>query len=163
MKLGGGRRMALLGLVAGVALSGGLIFLKVSSGPEAPVVVPEPSAGQHGVMLSLDDRVINLRTGGAFKYAKIGLTVELRPENASFYSLAGKERSTVEKEILAEQQANVPLLIDALGTAVSAADPVALLTPEGRVALKEKLLHTFRDLLGEEEVLDIYFTDFVMQ
>ncbi len=163
MKLPGGRRMALLGIMAGVAVSAGLLTLKMTSTEAAPVAVPNPGEGQHGAMLSLDDRVINLRTGGAFKYAKVGLTVELRPESASFYGLVGKERTVAEKEILATESVIVPLLIDSLGTTVSAADPVALLTPEGRAALKVKLLSVFRAALGEEKILDIYFTDFVMQ
>jgi hypothetical protein len=50
-------------------------------------------------MLALDSRVINLTDGpaGGYKYAKVGVTIELRPAAASFYDLHGTERAKEEK------------------------------------------------------------------
>ena len=57
----------------------------------------------------------------------------------------------------------MPLLLDALGTVVSAHDSASLTTPDGRSQLKSELLAAMRKVLGEREVIDIYFTDLVMQ
>jgi flagellar basal body-associated protein FliL len=107
--------------------------------------------------------VVNLRSGGAYHYAKVALTVELRPAGADFYTLAAKARATAEKDAIADEAAALPLLTDAVGTVVSGADPATLTTPEGRATLKRGLLDAFRTVLGEREVLEVYFTDFVMQ
>jgi flagellar basal body-associated protein FliL len=57
----------------------------------------------------------------------------------------------------------VPLLLDALGRVVSARDSSQISGPQARVAVKAELLAAFRQILGEREVIDLYFTDLVMQ
>jgi flagellar basal body-associated protein FliL len=163
VKLPGGKKALLLGIPLGLAVAGGLAFTQLSGASAGPPPVPNPTEGQHGVMLALEDRVVNLRTGGAYRYAKVAITVELRPELASFYGLVGKPRADAEKEAIAASSSTVPILIDAVGTVVSAGDPASLTTPEGRATLKRDLLAALRAVLGEREVLEIYFTDFVMQ
>lgn len=166
MKLPKGRKALLLGIPLGLAVAGGLAFTQLSGGTASagPPPVPDPTEGHHGVMLALESRVVNLRSGATtYHYAKVAVTVELRPADAGFYALTGKARATTEKEAIAEQDAALPLLTDAVGTVVSAADPAGLTTPEGRVTLKRGLLDAFRAVLGEREVLEVYFTDFVMQ
>ena len=163
MKLPGGKKALLLGIPLGLALVGGLAFTQLSGASAGPPPVPDPIAGQHGVMLALDSKVINLQAGGAYRYAKVAVTVELRPESAGFYGLAGKALEEADKEALKASAPKVPILIDAIGTVVSSADPAALTTPEGRATLKSDLLAALRAVLGEREILNIYFTDFVMQ
>jgi flagellar basal body-associated protein FliL len=165
MKLPKGRKALLLGIPLGLAVAGGLAFTQLSGGTASagPPPVPNPTVGQHGVMLALESRVVNLRTGGSYRYAKVAVTVELRPVAADFYALTGKGRATAEKEAIADHDAALPLLTDAVGTVVSSADPAGLTTPEGRTTLKRGLLDAFRAVLGEREVLEVYFTDFVMQ
>ncbi len=161
----GKKAILVLGLPLGLALAGGIAYMTLAGSGESagPPKVPDPKAGQHGIMLALEERVVNLQTGGPYRYAKVGVTVEIRPEAAAFYELIGELRAAAEKEALATEESSVPLLLDAVGTVVSAKDSRTLVTPEGRKALKEELLHAVREVLGEEEVLDIYFTDLVMQ
>ncbi len=163
MKLPAGRKALLLGVPVGLAVAGGLAFMQLSGSGAPPPTVPDPAPGQHGVMLALEDRVINLRTGGPYRYAKVAITVELRPEAAGFYTLDAKARAAAEAGVVAADAAAVPLLIDSVGTIVASADPTGLTTPEGRTTLKADLLGSIRTVLGEDEVLDLYFTDFVMQ
>jgi flagellar basal body-associated protein FliL len=165
MKLPKGRKALLLGIPLGLAVAGGLAFTQLSGGTASagPPPVPDPTAGQHGVMLALESRVVNLRSGATYHYAKVAVTVELRPAAAGYYALTGKGRAEAEKEAIAETDAALPLLTDAVGTVVSAADPAGLTTPEGRATLKRGLVDAFRAVLGEREVLEVYFTDFVMQ
>lgn len=161
----GKKAILVLGLPLGLALAGGIAYMALAGSGESsgPPPVPDPERGQHGVMLALEERVVNLQAGGPYRYAKVGVTVEIRPETADFYALAGELRAEAEKEAIAAHGSAVPLLLDAIGTVVSAADSKTLVTPDGRMALKEQLLHAIGEVLGEEEVLDIYFTDLVMQ
>ncbi len=162
MKLGK-KAIALIGVPIGLGIAAGLVFMFVLNKPAEAPKLPDPSPGQHGVMIALEDKVVNLMTGGDFRYAKIGVTVEVRPEKADFYALKGEARVAAEKEILKDYEAAMPLLQDAVGTAVGSRTSSELATPEGRQKLKEDLHAAVAGVLGEEEVLAVYFTDLVMQ
>jgi flagellar basal body-associated protein FliL len=160
-----GRRAILaLGLPLGLAAAGALVFTQMSAAPKVTPKVPDPAPGQAGLMLVLDNRVINLTgtAAGGYKYAKLGVTIELRPAAASFYDLHGTERTKEEKTELDKRAENTPLLLDALGSVVAAHDSSSLDT-DGRAKLKDELLTAFRKILGQDDVIRVYFTDFVMQ
>lgn len=156
-----GRKAVIGGLAVGLVLSG-LMASQALSLREPPAEVPDPPAGRHGVLLDLGERVINLGAGG-YRYAKIGLTIELRPTDASFYELTGEARTAAEEAALTEHGSTMPLLLDALGMTVTAQDSRQLVLPEGRAELKSALLGSFRQVLGDRAVLNVYFTDLVMQ
>ena len=160
-----GRRAILsLGVPLGLAAAGALIFTQMSAAHVTPKV-PDPGAGQFGPMLALDDKVINLATTtpGGYKYAKIGVTIEMRPTSAGFYGLHGADRTKQETTELAAYTDAVPLLTDAVGTVVSAHDSAFLTSTDGRAKLKTELLAAVRKILGDDVVINVFFTDFVMQ
>ena len=165
MRLPGARKtMLLLGLPVGLAAGGALAYFQFMAPPAGPPPpVPDPAEGQHGTMVALEERVINLRPGGAYRYAKVGVTIELRPETADFYALKGEARAHAEEEALATHEGAVPLLLDALGSVVSSKTSDELTKPEGRAHLKEELIEEMGHVVGEHELLDVYFTDLVMQ
>ena len=160
-----GRRAILaLGVPLGLAAAGAFVFMSMSAA-KAPAAIPDPGQSQFGPMLALEDKVVNLSlaTPGGYKYAKIGVTIEMRPSAASFYALHGAERTKQETTELASYTDAVPLLIDAVGTTVSSNDSATLTTVDGRAKLKSELLAAAKKILGETEVIDVFFTDFVMQ
>lgn len=163
MKHPGGRKALVLGVLVGLAGAGALAYTQLAGASSGPPPVPDPAVGQHGAMLALDGRVVNLVPNGMFRYAKVSITVELRPPTADFYALVGKPRADAEKTILDNAAPSVPLLLDAEGTVISAADPTSMRTAQGRSQLKADLLTAMRGVMGQKVVLDIYFTDFVMQ
>jgi flagellar basal body-associated protein FliL len=160
----GRRAILVLGLPLGLAAAGGFLFMQMSAAPKVTPKVPDPATGQVGPILPLESRVVNLTAtnAGAYKYALIAVSIELRPKAASFYDLHGEARTKEEETEIDELKSDVPLLLDALGSTVSAHDSGSLTTPEGRAKLKSELLEAFKKVLGEEEVLQIYFTDFKM-
>ena len=162
MKKPSGRTTIIIGVAFGLAAAGGLAYLNLS-GSNTPPPLPEPAAGQHGPMLALDERVVNLLAGGPYRYAKVGLTVELRPATKDFFALVAEARAAAEKAALLEHQAEVPLILDALGRVVSAHNSNELVTVDGRATLKKELLEAVRTVVGEDAVLNVYFTDLVMQ
>jgi flagellar basal body-associated protein FliL len=164
MKLGK-KTILIAGIPVGLAVAGGIAFMILSGGSGKPPEIPDPKAGEHGVMLALDDKVVNLLPAGAasYRYAKVGVTVEIRPATGDFYALAGDARKTAEELAVKGYEEDVPLLLDALGRVVSARTSDQIATPDSRAELKTELLDAFKTVLGEKEVLDLYFTDLVMQ
>jgi flagellar basal body-associated protein FliL len=164
MKLGK-KTILIAGLPIGLAAAGALAFV-VLSGSSAPVPeVRDPAAGEHGVMLALDDKVVNLLPAGptSYRYVKVGVTIELRPATADFYKMAAEARVTAEEAATKGYSEDLPLLLDSLGRVVSARTSDQVATPAARAELKSELLDAFRSVLGEKEVLDLYFTELVMQ
>ena len=161
MKLPGGRK-AIIAIIPVALLIGGFAGYTQIAHASAPAV-PDPGVGQHGAMLALDSRVINLAPGGAYRYAKVAVTVELRPDSASFYAMTGDARANAETAITSEYTDDVPLLLDALGQVVSAKTSDDLVSAAGRDALKSQLLAAMRQAIGQKPVIDVYLTDFVMQ
>jgi flagellar basal body-associated protein FliL len=161
-----GRRAILaLGVPLGLAAAGALVFTQMSAAKGAPPAIPDPVQGQIGPVLALDSKVINLSTTtpGAYKYAKIGVSIELRPSAASFYDLHGADRTKAETTELAKYTDAVPLLVDAVGSTVAAHDSSTLTTADGRDKLKAELMIAFKKILGDNTVIKVLFTDFVMQ
>jgi flagellar basal body-associated protein FliL len=161
----GKKTILLVGLPVGLSVAGGIGFMVMSGGSAVIPPVPDPGDGQHGIMLPLEDRVVNLLTGpeGSFRYVKLGVTVEIRPAAADFYKLEGEARVLAEELAAEEYKAAEPLLFDAIGRVVSARESEQIGPAEARIELKHELLEAFRSVLGEEEVIDLYFTDLVMQ
>jgi flagellar FliL protein len=159
----GKKTIALLGVPLGLGAAAGLVYFFVLAGPSTPPEIPDPGTGQHGVMIALEERVVNLLEGGDYRYAKIGVTVELRPESADFYTLAGEARTAAEHEAELEYAPATPLMLDAVGRVVGARTSDQLGTPDGREGLKEDLHAAMAEIFGEHEVLHVYFTDLVMQ
>jgi flagellar FliL protein len=159
----GKKTIALLGVPLGLGVAAGLVYFFVLAGPSVPPEIPDPAEGQHGPMVALEERVVNLLTGGDYRYVKIGVTVELRPEAASFYELKGEARVAAEHELEKEYEAVMPLMHDAVGRTLGARTSNELGTPEGREALKTEIHAAMAEILGEHEVLNVYFTDLVMQ
>jgi hypothetical protein len=110
----GKKAILMLGMPVGFALAGALVYMQVAGASAAPPKVPDPSPGQSGIMLALDEKVVNLTPGGAYKYLKIGITVELRPEKGDFYALKGEARKVVEDEALKVWETSTPLRLDGL-------------------------------------------------
>jgi flagellar basal body-associated protein FliL len=150
MKLGK-KTIALLGVPLGLGVAAAVVFLVVLPKGSAPVGVPDPGPGQHGLMLPLEAKVVNLAAGGDFHYAKVGVTIELRPADAGFYALVAEARTTAETVAVKEYEGATPLLQDAIGRITSAKTSTQLGTPAGREALRSELLAAFREILGDAE------------
>jgi flagellar protein FliL len=159
----GKKTILLAGVPLGLGVAAGLVYFFVLAGPSVVPEIPDPAVGQHGPMVALEDKVVNLVKGGDYRYAKVGVTVEMRPEKADFYALKGEARATAEKEILKDYDAALPLLLDAVGRTVGAKTSTDLGTPEGREALRVELKAAIGQIVGEKDVLNVYFTDLVMQ
>jgi flagellar basal body-associated protein FliL len=146
-------------------------------------------------MIPLDTKVVNMAPGGDYKYAKIGVTIELRPDAQAFYAMKPAEKEPLAVQKVKDMAELLPVLDDAVATVVASKTSTELLSETGRAQLKEELLAAVRAVLDGEgasasaapaesaapeasaaapaesaaltavgsKVLDLYFTDLVMQ
>jgi flagellar basal body-associated protein FliL len=171
----GKKAILLLGIPLGLGLAAALVFLVVLPMlNKTPEPIPNPGEGQHGYMIPLDTKVVNLADGSDFKYAKVGVTIELRPETADFYTMAGAAREPLAALKVKEMAELLPVLDDAVARIVAAKTSQDITSAAGRQALHDEILEALRKALEKPapsnakvawlpEVIDIYFTDLVMQ
>jgi flagellar basal body-associated protein FliL len=179
----GKKTIVLLGLPLGIGIAMALVVMFVLKPLDPTPAVGDPAPGQHGVMLPLDTKVVNLAPGGDFKYAKVGVTLELRPSTAAFYTMAAADREAATAVVVTDMTDYLPMLDDAVAAIVSSKTSTTLLGETGREQLKQELLEACRQVLdgsaaaasgaspapseasprAASDVLDLYFTDLVMQ
>ena len=124
-----------------------------SAAPSAPAVTAPPASH----VLALEPMVVNLADPGGRSYPRAGVSLRIRDEEAP----AGKK----------EEEKKDPKAVD--GTAVALRDTTLavlssqtseeLLAPESRENLKKKLDEKYKLRNTDTRVLEIYFTEFLVQ
>ena len=158
--------LILMGLVLVLVLGMGggmfMIWNKLSAvSPKA--VVPETGAEvapdkakpeEIGAVVSVDTFIVNLADPGGNRYLRVTMDLELagKPADKSGGKTAGDE--------LAKR---MPQIRDAILMILSTKRYVDISTPEGKSALREKMLNAANGLLASSQISRIYFKEFVIQ
>lgn len=140
----------ILGLLIVLAGGGGFFaytkFLAPHRGQEAKArqaAKPAPIIGQ---ILSLEPFVVNLSDPQGRRYLKVQIKLEME-------SKAAVARAT-------EATPKLRNMVIMLLTSLTFED---VMTPEGKIRLRDDLLQRFNQILRPNRVLNIYFTQFVVQ
>jgi len=157
-KKGGKKIIFLLLIVIILLIAGGAAgyFFLVKKKKPAPSAGAPPAASVPGTpaagtaapqyFYTLDTFIVNLADEGGTRYLKVDMTL----------ALSNKE---VEKEI----EKKLPLIRDAIITVISNKYYQDIATPAGKLALKREIMARVNMLLTTGKVIDIFFTDFVVQ
>ena len=145
--------LLLLSVVLVLLLAGGgfyayTTFLTPKAGPEQQMagVKPEQLTDTVGEMFPLDQFVVNLADPQGKRYLRLTITLELESPEAV-------ERATK----------MVPKLRDMVIVLLTSLTFEEVMTPEGKVQIRDELLERFNQILRPDRVRNIYFTDFVVQ
>ncbi len=122
-----------------------------------------PWQSEHGMMYQLDTKVVNLAEPGGLRYLQASIVLEIRPLDQNYYSLDSEERALVEENLKSEIDQRRPMIDDIVMTILSSKTFNQIATVEGKQALKEELMTAINEALGYQGVINIYFTDFVIQ
>jgi len=119
-----------------------------AAAPAAPVAAGMPGAAANvpQFFYKLDTFIVNLADEDGSRYLKVDMTL----------ALSNKE---VEKEI----EKKLPVIRDAIITVISNKYYKDISTPAGKLALKREIMARVNLVLTTGRVVDIYFTDFVVQ
>ncbi len=120
------------------------------------------TAAPSGPTYQLKDRILNL-SGTPRHYLKLGVALEFKPKSASYYKLAGEAKKKAEEEFALEISGKAPAIEDTITTVVSAKTLIQVSTPAGQAELKRELQERLLKIVGEPEVVKVYFTQFVTQ
>ncbi|MBR3663089.1 MAG: flagellar basal body-associated FliL family protein [Desulfovibrio sp.] len=108
---------------------------------EKPAALPRSS----GVVLPLPMVTVNLYDSGGRRYLKLGMEVEAN------------------KDISQAIKANEPRIRDAVIMLLAGKSYNEIASPDGKVMLKAEVANRLNQILGEQRIIRVYFTDFVVQ
>ena len=132
-----------------VALAGGIAaytLLFSGKGGHTPEAKHEEKSAKESktLLVALDSFVLNLAEQGRF--LKVTMQLEL--------SDAANQQLVTEK---------TPQLRDAIITLMSSKSAEAVMSPEGKMVVKDELLLRANQAVGKDVFKNLYFTEFVMQ
>ncbi|WP_353683472.1 flagellar basal body-associated protein FliL [Thermodesulfovibrio sp. 3907-1M] len=104
------------------------------------------SKESQGVNFALEPFVVNLMDQGGTKYLKVTVQLELS-----------------QAKLAEEAKSKTPQIRDAIITLLTNKTSDELITPEGKLLLKDEIKQRVNQILGENTVTNVYLTDFVMQ
>ena len=142
----------LLGIVVLLLGGGGFYAFTTFLAPKPQVaeqmagVRPEQLTETVGEMFPLEQFVVNLSDPQGKRYLRLTISLELESAEAV-------ERATK----------MVPKLRDMVIVLLTSLTFEEVMTPEGKVQIRDELLERFNQILRPDRVRNIYFTDFVVQ
>lgn len=151
------KKKGLLFIIIGVLLvviGGGGFFAYTKFLAPKPAVTEDVSmeeakkklAEQEGEMFELEPFVVNLSDPKAKRFLKLKVTLELE-------SLEAKTKA----------EKLVPKMRDMVIMMLTSLSFEEVMTPEGKIRIRDELLERFNLILRPERVRNIFFTDFVIQ
>ena len=153
--------------------------------PESPVAAlpplsaTEPALPAHlgtGVMYQMGTKVVNLADPGGLRYLQVAIVLEFHPamEQYLLSQNAGAEGAAPEGEaahgegaakggLAAQIDSRRPIIDDVVMTALSSKRYNDISTVKGKQVLKDELIAAVNRALGFPGVINVYFTEFVVQ
>lgn len=146
-KKGKGLIIIIIVVIAVLAGGGGaFFFLSKSGGDKGQKKGKEDVKKDESVMLALDPFVVNLNDPGATKFLKVSMQIELSGP-----------------AILEIAKGKTPQIRDAIINLLTSKTSDALMSPEGKLQLKDEINLMANQILGNNTVKNVYLTEFVMQ
>lgn len=128
----------------------------------------QPNEEQHGepkiepgMMYPMSERVVNLADPGGYRYLKIQVVLEFALPEAK--NLKGEAYKKKQDEFAKEMASRRPVMEDIVLTVLSSKNSAQISTGEGREKLREELKGRFERVSGEHQLLNVYFTQMIIQ
>lgn len=132
------------------------------TGPRLPgyMQVGQPVSG---VMYQLDTTVVNLAEPGGLRYLQVAIVLEFWPLIENYYDLEAEAKALAEDEFKASIDEWRPVIDDLVMTTLSSKTYNDIATIDGKEALKSELMVAINEMMGYEGVINVYFTNFLIQ
>jgi len=145
---------AIISLVFMIGMGAGLFMLwnKMSSseaeGKESSKETAQEEEGKVGLgpMYSLDTFIVNLADDGGSRYLRVTMQLEMKDE---------KIKDALDKRL--------PQIRDSILMILPVKTFVEIQTISGKRVLREEILAKLNSILGEGSIVNLYFTEFVVQ
>jgi flagellar protein FliL len=142
-------------------------LLRVAAGgaPPLPTETPtKPEGPGEGVMYSTPERVLNLSDQGGKRYLKVQVVLEFATATkAKSGPVSAEAYKKMQEDLGTELVAKTAVIDDQINTILSGKVSTDLMTPGGKAKAKEEIRDSLVDVLGDKQLLNVYFTQFVIE
>jgi len=177
----GGAAAVLVALLTGVYLlffsKGGIVIAiggpsTAATASVASASTPSPTANAttvrfpqpgEGIMYNTGARIVNLLDPVGRLYLKIGIVIEFLPPDYTFYQLEPEKQAEVRDKFLAGLGQVEPLIHDLITNLLTGKTYEDVYTPEGKNLLRAELIDGLNAVLSHHQVMNVYFTEFIIQ
>lgn len=126
-----------------------------------PTPSPKEATPEPGIMYALNERIVNLADTGSFHYLKSQIVLEFDlPDAKNLKADAYKKR---QEEFAKEMQSWRPRIDDLVTTVLGSKTSQFLSTAGGKEQLREDLTARLADAVGGHKLVNLYFTQFIIQ
>lgn len=121
-----------------------------------------------GIMIDTGTKIINLAEPGGRRYIRIGVVLEFvppeeDPEAKPAAEGEGEAGNPAIDAFTTEVNAKLPMINDTVITLLSSKSFEQLYTTEGKEALRLEIMEKIQSLMPHDELLGVYFTEFVVE
>jgi flagellar protein FliL len=145
-------------LIAGLAVGGGMYYLARSGRLRAlgGAAVKEPAVSVETHAIALDPLLVNLADSGGSSYLRVALTLRVADVSDKKGSKPKEAKATDGGEVVAEVR-------DTTLTVLGRQTAEGLMAADGKEKLKAEIKSALSEHNADLKVLDVYFTDFLVQ
>lgn len=123
-----------------------------------------------GIMLPMRERIVNLSDPGVMRYLKVSIVLEMADLKLKELP-KGDEYKKKQEELKKDMGATLPLIENELTGILTGKTSAELMSPEGKQKLRDDIKARVNKALEKhsldpkerEEVLSVYFSDFIIQ
>lgn len=115
------------------------------------------------ITYSSKERVFNLADQDGFRYLKAQIVVEFALPGEKPESLTGEAYQKKQEEFESEHVSELPRIEDAITFVLTSKTAQELVTSEGKDRLKDELKTSIGGIIKENEIREVYFTQFIIQ
>ena len=133
-----------------------------SSGQSAAAPVVYPKMGD-GIMYNVGSRIVNLLDPVGRRYLKITIVLEFLPQDYTYYTLPAAEREAMRNKVIAEIDARKPVIDDMLTSLLTSKSYEDIYNLDGKNRLRAEIQERLTQVIGEPQVIAVYFTEFIVQ
>lgn len=128
-----------------------------------PTPTPEPPKPGEGVMFNMSTKIINLADPTSKKYIRLTVVLEFMPHDPNYKTLPEEEKTTYLTEFQTEITNLMPIMDDVVIKLLSTKTFEELYTAEGKEKLRQELANAIQQAMPGEQLISVYFTEFVVQ
>jgi flagellar protein FliL len=166
--------LMVLGLLLGVGAALGVTIafgesLGISGKPGETKIkyIEKPKVG---LMLPMRERIVNLADPGVMRYLKIAVVLEIS-DHSGKEPPKGEKYKEAQDHLKKEMGGTLPLIDDELTAILSSKTSADLMSPDGKQKLRDEVKSRVNKALEKlahepaerQEVLSVYFSDFIIQ
>lgn len=123
----------------------------------------QPGQALKGIIYDMDTKVVNLAEPGGLRYLQTTIVLEFWPSIPNYFEMLPEERVLAEDAFKAKIDDMRPKIDDVVMTLLSSKTYDGISSMEGKQALKDELTEAINKIFGYDAVMNVYFTQFLVQ